>query len=146
EGLDLPEVSLVVVLDADKEGFLRNTTSLVQTFGRAARNINGSVIMYSDHITGSMSSAIGETERRRKKQIQFNTEHGIIPRTVVKPVPGRNEKISIEAEIKSMSENDLKKLAINIEAKMKRFAEELDFEKAIELRDRLWRINKTLGR
>lgn len=146
EGLDLPEVSLVVVLDADKEGFLRNTTSLVQTFGRAARNINGSVIMYSDHITGSMSSAIGETERRRKKQIQFNTEHGIIPRTVVKSVPGRNEKISIEAEIKSMSENDLKKLAINIEAKMKRFAEELDFEKAIELRDRLWRINKTLGR
>lgn len=144
EGLDLPEVSLVVVLDADKEGFLRNTTSLIQTFGRAARNIHGSVIMYSDNITKSMEQAMVETRRRRQKQIHFNKERGIVPRTIVKPISKRAEQSDLEVEIKSMPESDLRKLAINIEANMKRYAEDLDFEKAIELRNQLSRINKAL--
>lgn len=145
EGLDLPEVSLVVVLDADKEGFLRNTTSLIQTFGRAARNIHGSVIMYSNQITKSMQYAIAETERRRQKQILYNKEHGIVPKTIVKPISKRNDHAGVDVEIKSMPENDLKKLAINIEASMRKHAEDLDFEKAIELRNQLSRINKALN-
>src|SRR5918994_7158825 len=144
EGLDIPEVGLVAILDADKEGFLRNTTSLVQTFGRASRNIDGTVIMYADNITQSMQEAIAETERRRKKQILYNQKHGITPKTIVKAVAKREDDVGINVEIKSMSANDLSKLSIEIETNMKRYAEDLDFEKAIQLRDQLTKIKKVL--
>jgi excinuclease ABC subunit B len=144
EGLDIPEVGLVAILDADKEGFLRNTTSLVQTFGRASRNIDGTVIMYADNITQSMKEAIAETERRRRKQILYNQTHGITPKTIVKAVAKREDDAGINVEIKSMSANDLSKLSIEIETNMKRYAEDLDFEKAIQLRDQLTKIKKVL--
>jgi excinuclease ABC subunit B len=141
EGLDIPEVSLVAILDADKEGFLRNTTSLIQTFGRAARNIDGSVIMYAGSITQSMKLAMLETDRRRKKQITYNKKMGIIPSTIVKAIP---EQVTTLDEIKHLSRHDLIKEAIETEATMKRFAEELDFERAIEYRERLAQIQKEL--
>ena len=144
EGLDIPEVGLVAILDADKEGFLRNTTSLVQTFGRASRNIDGSVIMYADNTTQSMKEAISETERRRKKQMLYNQKHGITPTTIIKAVAKREDEAGINVEIKSMSTKDLSKLAIEIETNMKRYAEDLDFEKAIQLRDQLTKIKKVL--
>jgi excinuclease ABC subunit B len=146
EGLDIPEVSLVAILDADKEGFLRNTTSLIQTFGRAARNLDGTVIMYSDHITQSMKQAIEETERRRKKQLEYNKRYKITPKTIVKPIAESIKEIGeVEVEAKSMARQDLLKLAVETEATMKRFAEELDFEKAILFREKLARIRKALG-
>jgi len=141
EGLDIPEVALVAILDADKEGFLRNITSLIQTFGRAARNIDGTVIMYADHITASMKLAIAETERRRKKQISYNRKMGITPSTIVKAIPKMTVQLD---EIKHMSEHDLMKYAIETEATMKRFAEDLDFERAIEYREKLAQIQKIL--
>lgn len=151
EGLDIPEVSLVVILDADKEGFLRNTTSLIQTFGRAARNIDGSVVMFADNITDSMKNAIAETARRRKKQIEYNAAFKITPRSVVKPVPesvqeiyGNERPRDIET-IKSMTRSDLLALALQTESIMKKFAEELDFENAIKYRQKLARIKKILG-
>jgi excinuclease ABC subunit B len=151
EGLDIPEVSLVVILDADKEGFLRNTTSLIQTFGRAARNIDGSVVMFADNITDSMKNAIAETARRRKKQIEYNAAFKITPRSVVKPVPESvqeiygNERPSDIETIKSMTRSDLLSLALQTESIMKKFAEELDFENAIKYRQKLARIKKILG-
>ena len=151
EGLDIPEVSLVVILDADKEGFLRNTTSLIQTFGRAARNIDGSVVMFADNITDSMKNAIAETARRRKKQIEYNAAFNITPRSVVKPVPesvqeiNGNERPSDIETIKSMTRSDLLALALQTESIMKKFAEELDFENAIKYRQKLARIKKILG-
>ncbi len=144
EGLDIPEVSLVVILDADKEGFLRNDTSLIQTFGRAARHIDGMVIMYADKITKSMENAIKETNRRRKKQIEFNTIHGIKPVSISKPIATDRESIQYES-FKSMSKNDLRKLSVETEALMKNYAEELEFEKAIKLRDKLKKINQEIG-
>jgi len=141
EGLDIPEVALVAILDADKEGFLRNATSLIQTFGRAARNIDGAVIMYADSITQSMKHAILETERRRKKQITYNKKMGITPSTIVKAIP---EQTTTLDEIKHLSRHDLIKEAIETEATMKRFAEELDFERAIEYREKLAQIQKEL--
>jgi excinuclease ABC subunit B len=146
EGLDIPEVSLVAILDADKEGFLRNTTSLIQTFGRAARNLDGTVIMYSDHITQSMRQALKETERRRKKQLEYNKRYKITPKTIVKPIPESIKEIGdIQVEAKSMAREDLFKLAVETEATMKRFAEELEFEKAIMFREKLDKIRKALG-
>ena len=146
EGLDIPEVSLVAILDADKEGFLRNATSLIQTFGRAARNLEGAVIMYSDHTTQSMKQAIEETERRRKKQLEYNKKHRITPKTIVKPIPeGAKEIGDIGVETKSMTRQDLIKLSVETEATMKRFAEELEFEKAIMFREKLSKIRKVLG-
>ena len=141
EGLDIPEVSFVAILDADKEGFLRNTTSLIQTFGRAARNIDGTVIMYADFITQSMKLAMLETERRRRKQITYNRKMGIIPSTIVKAIP---EQVTTLDEIKHLSRHDLIKEAIETEATMKRFAGELDFERAIEYREKLVQIQKEL--
>jgi excinuclease ABC subunit B len=141
EGLDIPEVSLVVILDANKEGFLRNITSLIQTFGRAARNSDGSVIMYADTITQSMKLAMLETERRQKKQIEFNKKMGIIPTTIVKSIPQQTIELD---EIKHMSRHDLQTFSIELEATMKKYAEELDFERAIECRDRLTKIQKEL--
>ncbi len=146
EGLDIPEVSLVAILDADKEGFLRNNTSLIQTFGRAARHIDGMVILYADHATDSIRNAMAETERRRRKQIQYNKKNQITPQSVVKPIPN---KISAKTEdidlTKSMARTDLVKLAAETETAMKRFAEDLDFEKAIEFRERLIKIKRAIG-
>ncbi len=141
EGLDIPEVSLVAILDADKEGFLRNFTSLIQTFGRAARNVNGSVIMYADNITKSMSHAIDETKRRKEKQIQYNKEHNIIPQTIIKSVP---EQITTLDESKLKSIHDLATDIIELESQMKKYSEELDFERAIECRDRIKRLEKEI--
>lgn len=147
EGLDLPEVSLVAILDADKEGFLRSETSLIQTVGRAARNVEGKVIMYADEITDSMKRAISETNRRRKIQMQYNKEHGITPETVRKAVRDVIEatKVSEESEeysvpkdvIEQMKVDDIKALISKLEEEMKRAAEELQFERAAELRDQI---------
>ena len=146
EGLDIPEVSLVAILDADKEGFLRNATSLIQTFGRAARNLDGAVIMYSDRYTESMKQAVEETERRRRKQIEHNRKHGITPRTIVKAIPESAIEVGdAGVETKSMPRQDLIKLAVETEATMRRFAEELEFEKAIMFREKLNKIKKALG-
>ena len=146
EGLDIPEVSLVAILDADKEGFLRNNTSLIQTFGRAARHIDGMVILYADHATDSIRNAMAETERRRRKQIQYNKKNQITPQSVVKPIP---DKISAKTQdidlTRSMARTDLVKLAAETETAMKRFAEDLDFEKAIEYRERLIKIKRAIG-
>ncbi len=141
EGLDIPEVSLVAVLDADKEGFLRNTTSLIQTFGRTARNSNGFVIMYADSKTKSMNNAIKETQRRREKQEYYNKTKGITPRTIIKSIP---EQQVILDEIKNKSKHDLRKDMIEIEAQMKKFSVDLDFERAIECRDKIRNIQKVL--
>ena len=137
EGLDIPEVSLVAILDADKEGFLRNFTSLIQTFGRAARNVDGSVIMYADNVTKSMKFAIEETARRRSKQIEYNQIHNITPRTIIKSIP---EKVASLDDLKNKTQYDLSREIIEIETQMKKYAEELDFENAIACRDRLRRI------
>ncbi|MGH9890239.1 MAG: excinuclease ABC subunit UvrB [Nitrososphaeraceae archaeon] len=151
EGLDIPEVSLVAILDADKEGFLRNTTSLIQTFGRAARNVDGTVIMFADSTTDSMKNAIAETARRRKKQIQYNKEFKITPRTIKKLIPDSvqdiygNERTSSIETIKSMTRSDLLTAALETEATMKKFADDLDFENAIKYRQKLIRIKKALG-
>ena len=143
EGLDIPEVSLVAILDADKEGFLRNKTSLIQTFGRAARNSEGRVIMYADNTTVSMKSALQETKRRREKQIQYNKTNKIIPKTIIKSIPEQETELD---EIKNKSKTDLKKQKIEIEIKMKTFAEDLDFENAIQCRDKIKRIQMELNK
>ena len=145
EGLDIPEISLVAILDADKEGFLRSETSLIQTIGRAARNSEGRVIMYADNMTDSMNNAITETKRRREIQQKYNEEHGITPTTIRKAV---RELISITKEIakeearfekdpESMSLSEIDKLSEKIEKKMRKAAAELDFETAATLRDKL---------
>jgi excinuclease ABC subunit B len=144
EGLDLPEVSLVAILDADKEGFLRNSTSLVQTFGRAARNVDGKVILYAEKVTDSMKRAIAESDRRREKQIEYNRSNNIIPKSILKPIADSGNS-SVDVKIKSMSRSDLAKLAYNTEAQMIKYADDLNFERAIELRSRLYKIKKALG-
>ncbi len=144
EGLDLPEVKLVAILDADKEGFLRSETSLVQTIGRAARNAEGRVIMYADVVTGSMKRAIGETERRRKIQSEYNKKHGIIPKTIVKEIKntiGITGKKSLADDIKLKDiPNEIEKL----KALMKVASAQLDFERAIEIRDTITQLKKKL--
>jgi excinuclease ABC subunit B len=145
EGLDLPEVRLVAILDADKEGFLRSETSLVQTIGRAARNADGRVIMYADVITGSMKRAIDETERRRKIQDAYNKEHGIIPKTIIKEV--KNMSIGISQKANAASNIKLKDIPAEIEklkALMKIASNQLDFEKAIEIRDAITQLKKKM--
>lgn len=141
EGLDLPEVSLVAILDADKEGFLRSETSLIQTIGRAARNANGEVIMYADEITGSMERALRETERRRNLQIAFNEEHGILPRTIVKDIREVLEistKEKTEKKItKKMNRQEREALIAELTAQMKEAARLLEFEHAAYLRDKI---------
>ena len=141
EGLDIPEVSLVAILDADKEGFLRNDTSLIQTCGRAARHVEGKVIMYADNVTKSMKAAIAETERRRQKQIKYNEMHKITPKTIIKSIPEQETELD---EIKNKSKTDLDKQKIEVEVQMKVFAEDLDFENAIRCRDKIKRIEKEL--
>lgn len=141
EGLDIPEVSLVVILDADKEGFLRNNTSLIQTFGRAARNSNGSVIMYADTVTQSMKSAIAETRRRRGVQLEYNKDNNITPRTIIKPIPRQTAALE---DVKHKSSHDLAADMVELEAQMKKYAEDLNFEKAIECRDKIDKIKKEM--
>ncbi len=141
EGLDIPEVSLVAILDADKEGFLRNFTSLIQTCGRAARNEHGTVIMYADTTTQSMKNAINETKRRREKQMRYNQEHDIIPRTIIKSVP--EQKVALDdSKLKSL--HDLKTEVIDLEAQMKKYSDDLDFEHAMECRDKIRRLKKEI--
>ena len=146
EGLDIPEVSLVAILDADKEGFLRSERSLIQTIGRAARNANGQVIMYADFVTPSMESAIRETERRRKIQIEYNKEHGIIPKTIVKKVADVLEVSSYEETSKKvkkkLTRSQKESLILEIEKEMKAAAKLLEFEHAAFLRDKIKELRK----
>jgi excinuclease ABC subunit B len=156
EGLDIPEVSLVAILDADKEGFLRSTTSLIQTSGRAARNVNGKVIMYADTVTGSMKAAIDETRRRREKQAIFNKNNGITPASIKKNITEIFESVYEtdyytvplvrEDEEKYGSDEDMMKVAENLEKEMKKAAQKLNFEKAAQLRDRINELkDKAIG-
>lgn len=151
EGLDIPEVSLVAIIDADKEGFLRSETSLIQTIGRAARNSNGRVIMYADKMTDSMRNAISETNRRRYIQEEYNMEHNIVPKTIKKKVheiiaatQGIEKKKTdiLDKDPESMSKDELLKAIKEAEKKMKKAADDLDFEKAAELRDKLIEMKK----
>ena len=146
EGLDLPEVSLVAILDADKEGFLRNETSLIQTMGRASRNVDGAVILYCDRRTEAIDNAVRETDRRRKVQERFNKEHGITPQTIRKAVEESQLALAPDEEGgKKADRGELRRLAINIEMEMQKAAEDLDFERAIELRDQLLDVKMKLG-
>ena len=152
EGLDIPEITLVAILDADKEGFLRSETSLIQTIGRAARNAEGHVIMYADVMTDSMRNAITETERRRKVQMAYNEEHGITPKTIQKSVRDlisiskkvAAEELRMEKDPESMSVKELQKLIKDVTKQMKKAAAELNFETAAELRDKLVELKKQL--
>ena len=157
EGLDLPEVSLVAILDADKEGFLRGQTALIQTIGRAARNVNGRVIMYADKITAAIAAAVEETDRRRAIQVAYNEEHGITPETIQKGVsdiaeflsldtspnvPGRRRRGS--AKTQGMDRSELEKLVVELEEEMFAAAEELRFEYAAKLRDEIKELRRDL--
>ena len=152
EGLDIPEISLVAILDADKEGFLRSETSLIQTVGRAARNSEGHVIMYADEITDSMKNAIDETNRRRELQMKYNEEHGITPETIQKEV---RDLISISKQVdkqindiekdpESMDRKEIEELINKVKRRMDQAAADLDFETAIEMRDRLTTLKTEL--
>jgi excinuclease ABC subunit B len=155
EGLDLPEVSLVAILDADKEGFLRSETSLIQTMGRAARHLHGKVIMYADKVTASMQRAIAEVNRRRQIQLDYNKKHGIIPQSIVKPIRERviEEKEAKKGKIltagllkkaKEMPPGERQKLVDDLNRRMRRAADDLDFETAADLRDAVIATKKSL--
>ena len=153
EGLDIPEIALVAILDADKEGFLRSETSLIQTIGRAARNAEGHVIMYADKITDSMRVAIDETNRRRDIQMKYNKEHGITPKTIIKAVRDLisiskevDKKINdIEKDPESMDPKEIRKLIDKLTKKMQKAAADFDFESAIEFRDKIADLRKYLN-
>ena len=156
EGLDLPEVSLVAILDADKEGFLRSDTALVQTIGRAARHVEGKVIMYADKVTASMGRAIDETNRRRAKQVAYNEEHGIEPVGIMKAVRDLTDQISIKAVAEPKAEyrvagasrmpkNELQRVIQEMEKQMKEAARDLEFEKAAVLRDQIFELRGMLA-
>jgi len=157
EGLDMPEVSLVAILDADREGFLRSESALIQTIGRAARNIRGKAILYADKITGSMQRAIDETDRRRKRQVKYNEEHGITPKTIVKAVKDimddarslspkdRAEVLKVAeqaSQYQHMTPRELGKSIAEMEKQMIRHAEMLEFEEAAEMRDQIKKIKE----
>ena len=152
EGLDIPEISLVAILDADKEGFLRSETSLIQTIGRAARNAEGHVLMYADHMTDSMRVAIEETNRRRAIQQAYNEAHGITPQTIQKAVQDlisiskviAKEEMKFEKDPESMSREELEKLVAKVEKQMRKAAADLNFEAAAELRDQMVDLKKKL--
>ncbi len=147
EGLDIPEVALVAILDADKEGFLRSTRSLVQTIGRAARNVDGCVILYADRETHSIRQTVAETDRRREIQARYNAEHGITPKTIVKRISSLRDSIwerdyvtapaSTESEEAPVPAHELPELIEGLRREMREAAGELDFERAAELRDRI---------
>ena len=153
EGLDIPEITLVAILDADKEGFLRSEISLIQTIGRAARNSEGHVIMYADTVTDSMKMAMEETRRRREIQMKYNEEHGITPQTIKKAVrdlisiskKADPQEMQMEKDLESMSREELEKLAGRLTKKMKKAAADLNFETAAELRDRLIEVKKAIN-
>ena len=150
EGLDIPEISLVAILDADKEGFLRSETSLIQTIGRAARNVEGHVVMYADRMTDSMRAAIDETNRRRAIQQKYNEDHNITPQSIKKAVRDlisisrviAKEELQFEKDPESMSKAELEKLIGKIEKQMKKAAADLNFEAAAELRDKMAELKK----
>jgi superfamily II DNA/RNA helicase len=153
EGIDLPEVTLVAILDADKEGFLRSAWSLIQVIGRAARNIGGEVVMYADHVTESMQVAIDETNRRRAVQEAYNAEHGITPTTIVKEIRDINDRLaavaqapgafgSDERELSELSQAQVEKLVSQLEAEMRAAAKQLEFERAAALRDEIQDIRR----
>jgi len=155
EGLDLPEVSLVAILDADKEGFLRSDTSLIQIIGRAARNVDGQVVMYADEITSSMERAIGETNRRRRRQLEYNARHGIDPQTIRKRISDILELVASEApsverrrssraerEVIDLTGDDLSRVILSLEEEMREAAAELRFEYAARLRDEVAELKK----
>jgi excinuclease ABC subunit B len=157
EGLDLPEVSLVAVLDADKEGFLRGRTSLIQTIGRAARNVNGKVLLYADKVTQAIQEAMNETNRRRSIQLAYNEEHGITPETIVKGVSDIAEFLALESptvpkskrrrgrkDVEGMAPSELERLIIELEEEMFTAAEELRFEYAAKLRDEIKELRREL--
>ena len=152
EGLDIPEISLVAILDADKEGFLRSETSLIQTIGRAARNVDGRVIMYADQMTDSMKRAIEETNRRRALQQKYNEENGITPQTIQKAVRDLisiskvidKKELKFEKDPESMNREELEKLIKEVEKKMKKAAADLNFEEAAQLRDQMAGFKKLL--
>jgi len=152
EGLDIPEITLVAILDADKEGFLRSETSLIQTIGRAARNADGHVIMYADKITDSMDAAIRETNRRREIQQAYNEAHGITPQTIRKEVRDliriskeiAKEEVRLEKDPESMNREELTKLISEVQRKMQKAAADLNFEAAAELRDKMIELKKAL--
>jgi len=151
EGLDLPEVSLVAILDADKEGFLRSETSLIQTIGRAARNVAGKVIMYADEVTDSMKRAISETNRRRKLQMDYNKTHGIVPKTIVKGIRDVIEATKAAEEkaeylIHADNQQDIEEIIAKLTEEMKQAAADLQFEKAAELRDRINKLKTEVGK
>ena len=148
EGLDLPEVSLVAILDADKEGFLRNETALIQTMGRAARNIRGEVILYANKLTKSIKKAVEETNRRRKIQLKYNIKHGIVPRTIEKKITDIIDRLPKREEervlISGLPETDLPLIIIELEEAMKRAAHNLEFERAAILRDRIFELKRSI--
>jgi excinuclease ABC subunit B len=154
EGLDLPEVSLVAILDADKEGFLRSNTSLLQTIGRAARHVHGTVIMYADKMTDSMKSAIDETNRRRAVQRKHNEEHGIIPASIVKSVRDLTMRLAAVSEERAeykagaspqLPRAEINKMVVELEKQMKEAAHALEFEKAALLRDQIIELRQLLA-
>jgi excinuclease ABC subunit B len=141
EGIDIPEIGLIGILDADKEGFLRDNRSLIQIIGRAARNVNSKVILYADKITDSIKNALEETKRRRNLQLEFNKKHSIIPETIIKPI---KEKIVDIQDVKHIPKKDIPNIIIDLEIQMRDAADNLDFEKAIKLRDRINKLNHTI--
>ncbi|MDO9549922.1 MAG: excinuclease ABC subunit UvrB [Methanoregula sp.] len=141
EGLDIPEVGFIGILDADKEGFLRDARSLIQIIGRAARNVNSKVVLYGDKMTDSMKRAIAETKRRREMQVRYNTEHGIVPLTIIKPVKEKEVEIT---DTKHVPRSDIPNVIIDIEKQMRDAADSLDFERAIALRDQIKKLNERL--
>ena len=147
EGLDLPEVSLIAILDADKEGFLRSETSLIQTVGRAARNANGRVIFYADEITKSMELTMKETSRRRKIQEEYNKKHHIVPKTIEKEIRNivRVTHVAEKSSKEELSYFEIKDILVNMESAMRIAAESLDFERAAILRDEIRKIRKDYG-
>ena len=147
EGLDIPEVSLVAILDADKEGFLRSERSLIQTIGRAARNTDGTVIMYADELTDSMEKAISETNRRRKIQEEYNIKHNIVPKTIKKSVRDTisiTKQEDIGVEFKMESSDDIKNTINGLTDEMLKYAASMEFEKAAEIRDKIKELEKLI--
>jgi len=141
EGLDIPEVGFIGILDADKEGFLRDARSLIQTIGRASRNASSKVVLYADNITGSVQVAVQTTEERRRLQMSYNQEHGIIPRTIKKPI---KEKVVEITDIRHIPKADIPNMIIELEAEMREAAERLEFERAIQIRDTIRRLEKEI--
>jgi len=143
EGIDIPEVGFIGILDADKEGFLRDGSSLIQIIGRAARNVHSRVVLYADSVTESMRRALDETERRRTMQLEYNRVHGIVPTTIVKPI---KEKVVEVKDVKHIPRREIPAVLVDLDVEMRKAADALDFEKAIQLRDRINRLKLVLGR